>query len=526
MATAARIPELPNEILRSIFEHPDLPLKDLKNVRLASKSLAMMVEPRLFRRMVLVPYIDCLEPFARFMRNNPIVHHVQTFVYDGTWRYSSGLVARPWSEEVNAIQTKLRNNALVYAPDQQMEVALLSKCLGSLPSLKKIVVCEIQSVESYSISPHNALPFYFRRLMKGANIERWARLEGPSSEMIPSTRIALLACYSSGVKIDQFRVTDLDAQAFLDPIDGRNALNDMPVYQNVLGQLKSLQLFFRPRFSLHFPYARETFARFLLTAKNIEALHLSMTDFELHTSRLRARHSWLFRMVRDSKGNIRHKAIFPHLKKLSFSSMVCQESELVAFIHDHRKTLEELSLQSMTLVRSLDQTSPPCWVRLFKSIRRYRLKFGVLGGTFSNMSRQRWLVLYSVGDNQSLKRRTMAWLSGEGSEECPIERAAVKVDSNGAEIFEPEEDSFKGDDSWIVYWDRLDETDEEDEEEEEGEEDEEDEEDITDEEDYFSDEDEDDDFGDDFVGTYPGMAGILQDLFYNEFDETDDPYEF
>ncbi|KAK5257115.1 hypothetical protein LTR40_009781, partial [Exophiala xenobiotica] len=66
------MPELPHEILQSIV-HQLESLRDVKNVRLANKTFALMAEPILFHRVGLVPYADCLEDFALMIQNNPTI---------------------------------------------------------------------------------------------------------------------------------------------------------------------------------------------------------------------------------------------------------------------------------------------------------------------------------------------------------------------------------------------------------------------------------------------------------------------
>jgi hypothetical protein len=82
---------VPIKLIRLLFDHknhllPNFPAgagnftdhyqlsarQGTKNARISSKTFAILAEPRLFKRMALVPYVDCLEEFASMMCNNKI----------------------------------------------------------------------------------------------------------------------------------------------------------------------------------------------------------------------------------------------------------------------------------------------------------------------------------------------------------------------------------------------------------------------------------------------------------------------
>ena len=140
-ATVLPTSELPQEILQMIINY--LPGSALNNVRLSSKALKFLAEPRLFERMVLVPYVDCLEGFANMTRNNPIARYVQMLHYGAESRWDSSWVVPEEEFEQTTTQSgadwRLENHVLSFH-GQTTEVLLLSNCFRKLPALGAIHV--------------------------------------------------------------------------------------------------------------------------------------------------------------------------------------------------------------------------------------------------------------------------------------------------------------------------------------------------------------------------------------------------
>ena len=155
MSPSARIPELPRELLLSIFSR--LSGSTRKSVRRCSRTFAMLSEPTLFQNMILVPYIDCLEGFATLMHGNPtLARHVRTINYDAearmnkdNWHLLPGLVedADFYSASEDAIEM-LRNHALGVR-DETVEILLLSEVFRTLPSLETIRVLEASAERAH-----------------------------------------------------------------------------------------------------------------------------------------------------------------------------------------------------------------------------------------------------------------------------------------------------------------------------------------------------------------------------------------
>ncbi|EXJ88266.1 hypothetical protein A1O1_05196 [Capronia coronata CBS 617.96] len=448
-----RIPELPNEVLQNIFDHIRLQ-EHLKNVRLACKLFAMLVEPCLFRRMVLVPYIDCLEPFARLMRDNPIARHVKSIWYDVKWRYTAGLHPCRSVQQTYAIRDKMSANGLLSLRDEGLEIMLLSECWKVLPSLRRVFIEELLPRE---IDPDRRMPVigmipsYLSRLFRDAgagdpDLERGASFH-PRHEFVPASKALLLSCYSAGTRLSELALCQLDSSTFLRGPGAIGAIKELSMYQTVFGQLKDLSLSFE-----HSPQSipslveRQNFARLVTAASKVQTLSLTGPAKQgVNLPDSQAGHSWLASIVRDGEGKISNKVVFPHLTVLDLSCMPGQEDELIALISNHRNTLKHLTMSDMMLVPASSDGPSPCWIRLFKQIRSYQIDVE-LEAFFSNSRSQLLRVGWDLSPPaSSLKSMMLKWLRGEGSEECPMQRAAVKSDLKGADIEPKEEDFFEGD---------------------------------------------------------------------------------
>jgi len=130
--------------------------------------------------------------------------------------------------------------------------------------------------------------------------------------------------------------------------------------------------------------------------------------------------------------------------------MACQAIELSALISNHRHTLRRLVLRNLLLVEAHQRNSPACWVHTFKEIRSYHIPHVKLAGSFANPTNQQWAVRGATEDPTCLPSRVQAWLVGEGEEVCPIERAAVRLDSSGREIVPLAGDRPVGDTSFCL----------------------------------------------------------------------------
>ncbi|KAJ9498413.1 hypothetical protein H2202_006100 [Exophiala xenobiotica] len=440
------MPELPHEILQSIV-HQLESLRDVKNVRLANKTFALMAEPILFHRVGLVPYADCLEDFALMIQNNPtIARHVKALIYEVSARYAPNFRrgSERSSEQAVEFDRHLKDNSLQYH-DQAKEIKLFSRCVQLLPGLTSIRLprprhgprpaafqsyfqrfCQLEGV--FDTDDRLLLNEYFELIFKPMDF--W------------TPKVAIYAVESAHKSsITSFRVENLDPDKFF-----AGCMTELPKVRSVFSKLKDIriQCGFGSRDAT--PRARLALVDLVASAADLEELQLSLTDFTFGRPENNGpQTSCLCRLVRLPDYSLREDPMFSSLEYLELGSMACQAIELSALISNHRHTLRRLVLRDLRLVEAHHQDPPPCWVHIFKEIRSYHIPYVELDGGFANPTHQKWQVCGDDKDPTCLSRRVQAWLVGKGEEACPLEHAAVRLDSSGMEILPLEEE---GDESF------------------------------------------------------------------------------
>ncbi|KAJ9604979.1 hypothetical protein H2200_010368 [Cladophialophora chaetospira] len=371
---------LPSEVLLSIIN--SLPnKKGLKEVRFTSKAVACMVEPRLFDTVILVPYRDCLQDFARCMKENPrIAYYVQTLQYK-VWPRYVGEMEALHSNHVEAMATLRRSGPS--EKNEEEELSLIADCLSLLPSLRKIYTSEVDFGPRYAgtyiskrshpylrrISPHTLLPF---RQCSSGDLTTGAQIAILALSQVPS-------CPA---------ITELEmfyADAFDSFVDIPESSNErMATYRQFFSQLKTIVLEFQ------LPYPERPWARrwchsaglletqrnigtLLASARRVERLHFrganTSDPLQLY-KKIGPDNSWLATLLRNDTGSIRHETIYPNLKVLELGNAVCSESELTTLITSNRHKLQKLILYKMVLVKHpREQNNNPSWVQTFKAIR-------------------------------------------------------------------------------------------------------------------------------------------------------------
>ncbi|KAJ9615471.1 hypothetical protein H2200_001546 [Cladophialophora chaetospira] len=464
MATTIRIPELPNEILHSIIEH--LPPPALKNARLSSKLFKLLAEPLLFRRMSLVPYADCLKPFSQLMRGNPIAQHVREINYDAQHRYTPDFVPGTSAEGGEAVKRGLRDNGFWGKDDVYLESRLLEECMRHLPLLEIVVVTEFVAASMpRGPIPLQTLPSYFRRISQGTGIDCFTRSEGRTPELRLSAKLAVMAIHFAGVKPTCFQAKNIEHRFFLECGEGLG-FKEMPMCKSSFGALKKLDLEFRGGGGHASAHSYTKFGALVGAANNVQRLRIWLPDVKVETwTSILRKQSWLTNMTDLSVHRAHPQPMFPRLTHLSLGCMICCEDELVALIQTHRHSLQKVEMHQMTLIKSSQQDSPPCWVRLLKALRPCRIPI-TLDGNFTNSYRQWWQINEASAYRQnSLKPHVERWASGQGKDICPIEKAAVTLDADHKEIVPSREEFFIGDYSFRMLrrcHEYVDETDDED----------------------------------------------------------------
>ena len=383
------IPKLPREIIQIILNY--LPGKALKNFRLCSKTLAILVEPRLFERMVLVPYIDCLEGFANLMCGNKIAQHVRLIHYDAESRWyprAGGLPAitiyTQYPYRRKQLWEKISTTILTRS-DASTEVALLSNCFRQLPSFRTLHVQEA-SREPFSIfdsanfQPVSDRSLYFARLeSQFGPLKQW-----PCTRYIfgQGSAIALLACLASSSIIEELAVHNLeaDARAFeLQFADVFGRAEHRHMFQSVLHKVRRMKVCFS-RQSLEEQHhwegsiTRRSLGYGLGSAPELEHLTIEYTS-KVPSRPANLDDSWLSSLK---------AVLFPRLKSLTLDKIVCWEPELLRLIRNHRKTLKSLCLADVMFVGMEDDSTFLFPASLTTAIRECNIPRVELIGTGTN----------------------------------------------------------------------------------------------------------------------------------------------
>jgi hypothetical protein len=444
------MPELPNEILQTIVRHLES-LRDVKNVRLANKTFAMVAEPVLFNCVGLVPYADCLEGFAQTMQDNPtIARHVKILIYEVSTRYTPGSgVGSERSGQAATFDEHLEVNSLQYHK-QATEDTLFSRCVQSLPQLTSI---HLRGDVGRRHDPFPAaFQGYFQRLCKSTNIADPTHLNKHSRLTLPpefcKPEVALFAVASaSKSSITSFRVESLDPDEFL-----AGCKEGLPRVRSIFSKLKDIRIRCGSESPAATHQARLALVDLVASAADLEKLQLNLNYFPFAR---RENHgpqtSFLPGLVRLSDYSLREDPMFACLEYLELASMACQAIELSALVSNHRHTLRRLMLRDLRLTEAHHGDPLPCWVHTFREIRSCHFPYVELDGGFANPTGQQWLVRGDDEDPTCLSRRVQAWLVGKGEEACPIEHAAVRLDSGGREIVPLEVDRPIGDESYRLY---------------------------------------------------------------------------
>ncbi len=434
----SQIPQLPQEILQIIINY--LPGEDLKNVRLGGRTLALLAEPRLFQRMVLVPYIDCLEEFASMMSGNKIAHHVRFIHYDAESRWDpcweKYYMPSPTVPDNRKVWWMISSANKLTHEHESTEISLLSNCFKELPSFRGLQVQDAEAYLNHVRRPMNSeRSSYFARLESRLGRILWPSPLGARGR---GSLIALLACVASESRIEKLELRNLQVNKWDTEIPGYETFGDLKqpiMYQCIFRQLRSITLSFYTGY-LHCRFTGIHLGRILDPALELEHLTIEGID-EVTSPAIRCQDSWLRSILRGPDEEIRYETIFPRLKSLTLNRIVCHEPELVTLVRNHEGTLQSLCLANITLVKAEDDDSIPCLVRSLSAIRACKIPLVELFGRFTNRGTQWWW----IDDTQNpccegdLKQSVEAWLTGENPETLKIlESAAVRLNNEGKEV--------------------------------------------------------------------------------------------
>ncbi|KIV90453.1 hypothetical protein PV10_07760 [Exophiala mesophila] len=456
-------PSLPNEVLQLIVQN--LEKVDLKNARLACKTLASMAEPILFRELVLVPYQDCLEEFIHFDKSG-VTRHTITLIYDTRWRFVSRTLRKPHVRlDSDILLEDLAFVGFRNRGDQALEILFLVSCLQVLPALRSIRILE-SDVSTWPRHDTTLAPSYFTRMLGTAQITAtvpWARDTNPLG--YSGSMVALLALSASRKPITNLHMMGVDSELFHFGVSSDDS-RELALLRNLLSRVAVLDLSFKFCMAGDMEEDFDRIASILQLARNLRVLHIEFPDRDPRIAHDNPDgHSCLSSLVRDLNYDLCVTPRFPKLEHLSLGSMFCQEEELLALVQGVQKTLKTLSLSTIVLLQPDTSDRESCWVRFFKELRKCKIPDVQVGGLLYNwkadeMPSQRWAVKKSPSEPTSLKSRLQRWVTAKIDGECPLHPLAVRNYEEGYTL--RVEDSAQqprlSDSSWTVINDLTEES--------------------------------------------------------------------
>ncbi|KPI41406.1 uncharacterized protein AB675_9216 [Cyphellophora attinorum] len=464
-------PELPVEVLQLIINN--LPsVAALKNVRLVNKLCAALAVKALFSRdsWTLLPYTKDLESFASVMQHNQaIASLVKEIRYDHKLRYSEDL--RPLDTDIDANEyaaliNELSQYALRHRVDAPLEVSLLAKCLQHLPCLESIETLDVVAERTsfgeplYRMKQYGrciSLPNYVRSVSASGEAVRLIRAglfnAGRHVEVSWTCSELVLMAYAlaGGRSLRRATLEGVDVGDLVSAPEQGVPTKGLSTYQQIFGQLEELTMHLKHAECPPQSGIRQSLGLLLASAANVKYLDLRFPDHTFPAIHSAPEHSWLSSLVRDSAGRLKDGPVFPDLKVISLSLLACQEEELEALIGTNHAKLIEVYLDHITLSRNFGTTSPACWVRLLKHVRRPECCV-YFTDKLTNLSHQWWDVCESTQEEEDgLYKKVFDWMGGDDIE-CPIECAAVQIGTDGQEIAPHPRAQDRGDYTWRLRY--------------------------------------------------------------------------
>lgn len=456
-----QLPELPNEILFMIIQNCSRPT--LKNVRLASKSLAEMSTPKLWRKIVLVPNAECVVPFANTLQGSKAALHVRKVVYDARW---AGLyyyiTSRPEQrahlfdeEKVRAddVLNRTMQGRFQSYDEMSLEVAMLTKALVCLPNLRQV---EIRESDDTAPPRAASMPRFYQKLCRAVNIDL-GKVDISITRGISDrshTKGFLLAAFSAGMRLESLKASALDGRTLLGdgPVRTSVGHQQFSLYRMAMAHLQVLHLAFKNNTLSATAMHLRSVLSLLKSAKNVKELKLRLTDcsvtrYEYQEDDLL---SDLSPLLETETGGWTTQPILPHLESLSIKACICHDEDLMHFLKIHSASLRTLELSNISLLGSSDHRE--CWVRLIKRLQtELKLKSMLFSGWFSNGGRQQWFVAKDTAGPGRLKSRVQKFVVDQSIRECPLETAAIEP-TQGDVARPANGQEYHGDLTWAMVY--------------------------------------------------------------------------
>ncbi|EXJ95351.1 hypothetical protein A1O1_00471 [Capronia coronata CBS 617.96] len=465
--TNGPLPDLPNEILLLVVQNCSR--ATLKNVRLASKSLAQMADPYLWRKVVLVPNEHCILGFIKALKRSKVTQLITKVKYDARFgsffghikKYGSNAARPPMSDEEKARAEALLDRAAQgrFQPyeDMAIEVAMLTRALKLLPNLRDVRVRDCDDGTRIAFAK---IPYFYQHICKSIKVDpeivNFKLMAGGSGRSF--SKGILTAAYSAGCRLQGFKMTNLDGRALFGvvPMKSSAAHQQLRIFQAMMENLRFLDLSFRNDTLMTTANHVDAVQALLKSAKKLRTLRLRLTDCSVthHQYADDELLSDLGGLLETPTGSWISRPLLPRLEALMIEACICHDEDLMHFLKIHASTLRRLELSNITLLGSEDRRE--CWVKLIKNIKTdLKLTSVSFSGWFSNGGRQQWFVAKDSVCVDRLKARVERYVVDNRIRECPLEPIAIKP--NQSDVAKPANgEEYEGDMTWaMVYSNRL-----------------------------------------------------------------------
>ena len=454
-AGSGATPPLPNECLLLILRQCEG--STLKSARLASKALATIAEPLLWRTLRLVPNTDCLSAINLLLRQTKIACHVQNIIYDAAWEYlidDFRIQCEKPATKDSLSTTKILQQAIqnqIKAGDDSAEVAYLTRVLLALPNVHELTV-----KESYSTSrASHSVPHYYRKVAKDALLPlsdiRASGALGHFDTNHSHTRNFLLAAYCMRREVGAIDLRDVSWHTFFRlPTDPTQPpAHDLRMRKDLFSKTKQLDLSFRGTPSRDYEGNLKPLRELLRSCERLESLYLSFTNIinRRYTTDSRA-FSYLLPLLGD---HVSMRPLMPRLRDLFLNSVFCTQQDLTYFLALHASTLRHVSLSNISLLRHESRETRGCWVKVIKAMKSLlHLETVYFSGWLSNGGRQVWHISEDASDDDRLRPAVVQYITNRGTQDCPLDNAALQPDREDLE--RPSEGWFEGDWTWTMTY--------------------------------------------------------------------------
>lgn len=434
-------------------------------MRLASKTMAQIAEPLLWRHVVLVPNSWCIKGFIHAVKASSVLQHVTTLTYDARFATffdkiksyrSDSRVEQPKDDPalVESVMDRAAHSCFVAGEDTIIEVAWLSKVIRMLPSLLEVTIRDCGS--SRCTIDSDSIPHFYHKLCTMINVNPGKVAFNKMGTHLGRsyTRSMLMAIFTAGCPVKTIRSTAVDVSRTFAPHGVEKAATShlICIDEDVAANLSTLEL----SFGLRSPDRSLSAIQFMLSAATrLKSLSLSLANDASENVFLGQDDmpSQIADIFKTRAGPRAFKPTFPNLENLALDGCVSHEEDLIHFLRIHSSTLRHLRLSNMALLVIHERHG--CWVAIIKSMQKMlQLSSAIFNGWFNNGGRQHWFVTKDNMSPERLKAKIEKFIVDKRVRDCPLERVAIKLYENDVSAVVNTEE-WEGDLSWTMVYNRI-----------------------------------------------------------------------